>query len=355
MLKKKKKIIIAMSGGVDSSVVAQLLVNQGHEVAGIFLHFWKEPNGVENKCCSLSSLMDARLVCNQLGIKLYTLNFKEEFKKEVVDNFLTEYAHGRTPNPCVVCNRKVKLGLLITQARKLGFDYVASGHYAQIKKQRGEYRLYRGIDKTKDQSYFLYRLTQNQLAHLLFPLGKYKKTEIRRLAKKYNLPVAEKAESQEICFVSAKGHNNFLQKYLELTSGKIIDQENNIIGKHQGLPLYTIGQRKGIKIGGTGPYYAVSMDYKKNILYVSKDRDDQKLYRDQLYIDDLHWINKTPKLPLKCQAVLRYGHPAVKATIQLKNDKYVAKLAQKQRAITPGQSIVLYQGKQVVGGGFISL
>ncbi|MFH0840508.1 MAG: tRNA 2-thiouridine(34) synthase MnmA [bacterium] len=355
MKHKKEKVIIAMSGGVDSSVTAKLLVDQGYKVAAIFLHFWKEPGGSENKCCSLSALMDARMVCNLLGIKLYTLNFKTEFKKQVVDNFITEYALGRTPNPCVICNRKVKLGLLIQHARKLGFDYVASGHYAQIKKSRGGCTLHQGIDNTKDQSYFLYRLTQDQLSHLMFPLGKYKKTKVRTLAKKFKLPVAEKRESQEICFVSAKSHNDFLKKHLSLKPGKIMDLDNNIIGEHQGLPLYTIGQRKGIEIGGTGPYYAVSMDYKKNILYVSKKKDDPRLYTDNLIIKDIHWINKEPKLPLKCHAVIRYGHKPVNITITKKNSKYEAKLAQKARAITPGQSIVLYKGKQVLGGGFISI
>lgn len=355
MNKQPTKVIVAMSGGVDSSVTAKLLVDQGYEVAAIFLHFWKEPGEAENKCCSLSSLMDARMVCDQLGIRLYTLNFKTEFKKEVVDNFLAEYASGRTPNPCVICNRKVKLGLLIQHARKLGFDYVASGHYAQILKRRGAVALYKGIDATKDQSYFLYRLTQEQLNHLMFPLGKYTKTKVRAIAKQAKLPVAEKPESQEICFVSAKSHNEFLKKHLKLKPGKIMDLNNQVVGKHQGLPLYTIGQRKGIEIGGIGPYYAVAMDYQKNILYVSKHKDDPKLYTDRLLIQDPHWIGKEPKLPLKCLAVIRYGHKPVKVVISRKSGKYEAKLASKQRAITPGQSIVLYQGKQVLGGGFISL
>ncbi|MFH1745272.1 MAG: tRNA 2-thiouridine(34) synthase MnmA [bacterium] len=355
--KKKKKIIVAMSGGVDSSVAAKLLVDQGHDVVGVFLHFWKdEQSGGENKCCSLESLMDARRVCKKIGIKLYTLNFREEFKRNVVDYFLHEYAAGRTPNPCVKCNKFVKLGLLIKRAKELGYDYVASGHYviSKIEKNKESVRLFKGVDDVKDQSYFLNDLSQEQLKHLIFPLGKFKKNQVRKMAREFGLPVAEKRESQEICFVSASGHNEFLKKYLKLKSGPIKILGGKTIGEHNGLPLYTIGQRKGIDIGGTGPFYAASFDYKKNILYVVKDRDHSLIYNDSLMVKKINWTSgQEPKLPLKCQAVIRYGHKADGAQIHKKNKNYLIKFSEPQRAIAPGQSVVFYLGDEMIGGGVI--
>jgi tRNA-uridine 2-sulfurtransferase len=236
--KQKLKIAVAMSGGVDSSVAAKLLKDQGHKVVGIFLHFWKEEIGgkksLENKCCSAQALLDARRVAKKIGIPLYTLNFAKIFKKQVVDNFLSEYGRGKTPNPCVRCNKLVKLGLLIKQAKKLGFDYVASGHYVRLKENHKTFSLYAAKDKNKDQSYFLYTLNQAELKHLLFPLGDYLKPEVRRLAKKFKLPVAEKGESQEICFISDKSHNDFLKRHLKLKPGKIKTLDGQILGQHQG-------------------------------------------------------------------------------------------------------------------------
>lgn len=389
---KKLKIAVAMSGGVDSSVAAKLLKDQGHEVVGVFLHFWKEEQpplikggrgdlNFENKCCSAEALLDARRVADKIGIPLYTLNFAEIFKKQVVDNFLSEYGKGKTPNPCVRCNKSVKLGLLIKQVKKMGFNYVASGHYAINKNSK----LLKAKDKNKDQSYFLYALNQAELKHLLFPLGNYTKPQVRKLAKKFKLPVAEKPESQEICFIPGKSHNEFLERHLKLKPGPIVILERSasgaiksrnfseknqdsisrsapsrmtkggIIGSHQGLPLYTIGQRKGIKIGGTGPYYAAKMDYKKNILYVVNNAHDKILYNNKLIAKNVNWIaGAEPKLPLKCQAVIRYRHKPVKCVInKINKNKYRVKFAKPQRAIAPGQSAVFYQGGEVLGGGVI--
>ncbi len=356
--KKNKKVLVAMSGGVDSSVAAQLLVDQGYEVAGVFLNFWKDEKvggKAENRCCSLEALVDAKNVVAKIGIPLYTFDFSQPFKEAVVDNFLSEYASGKTPNPCVVCNREIKIGRLLKYAQKLGFDYVATGHYLKIKQIKGEYRLLKATDEAKDQSYFLYTFNQSELSQLLFPLGKYTKPQVRRLAKKHKLGVESKAESQDICFLSGP-HNNFLKRYLKLKTGPIrIIETGEEIGEHQGLPLYTIGQRRGIEIGGTGPYYVSGYDYTKNILYVVKNWNEDILYRDSLVVRQVNWLtSETPKMPLKCEAVIRYGHPAVKCVVREKNkSSYLVEFNSAQRAVTPGQSIVFYHKNRVLGGGII--
>lgn len=343
-----------MSGGVDSSVAAALLKKQGYVVIGIFMKFWNEAdNRSENKCCSLDAFNDAQKVANQLGIPLYTFNFKKDFKKQIVDDFLKQYQMGLTPNPCVRCNQFIKFGLFLKKAKALGCDYIATGHYVQIKKTGDNYYLLKGQDKTKDQSYFLWTLKQEQLKHILFPVGKYNKTEVRKLAKKFGLPVFNKKDSQEICF-TPKRHNEFLKKYLKLKSGSIITLDGAKVGEHQGLPLYTIGQRKRIAIGGIGPFYAVKLDYKKNILWVARKFDDQAIYGKSLIAKEVNWITKEPKLPFSCQIKIRYGHPAVTAIIkQKKAGSYVVEFKKPQRAITPGQSAVFYKGQKVLGGGII--
>jgi tRNA-specific 2-thiouridylase len=356
---KNKKVLVAMSGGVDSSVAAQMLKNQGYQVAGIFLHFWKDDKAsktVENRCCSLESLADARQVAAKVKIPLYTLDFSAPFKKAVVDNFLSEYAAGRTPNPCVVCNKQIKIGRLIKYSQKLGYDYVATGHYLKIEKKGRSYRLFKARDKNKDQSYFLYTFKQSELKHLLFPLGNYIKPRVRQLAKKYELLVAQKSESQDICFL-AGAHNDFLKRYLTLKNGPIkLLKNKQIIGEHQGLPLYTIGQRRGIEIGGTGPYYVAKLDYKKNILYVVQEWNEDVLYKSNLVAKKVNWLNdRVLTRKMSCQAVIRYGHKAEKCIVSpLGKNKVAVEFNKAQRAITPGQSVVFYQGKEVLGGGLIT-
>jgi len=367
---KKIKVLVAMSGGVDSSVAAKILKDKGYDVTGIFLHFWKEgsDNHFENKCCSNKALMDARIVAKKINIPFYTLNFFKEFKNEVVDYFLKEYECGHTPNPCVVCNKKIKLGKLIEYAKKLGFDYIATGHYARIKREFpisnfqfskknekvNKIKLLKGVDNNKDQSYFLYTLSRDQLKHILFPLGGFTKEKVRQMAKKFKLPVAEKKESQEICFIPEKSHNEFLKRHLKLKKGEIKTLDGKIIGKHNGLPLYTIGQRKGVEIGGVGPFYTAKMDYKKNILYVVNNCNDPILFKNNLIAKNVSWIsNSVPKFPLKCEAVIRYRQKGVKCIINSKNSNILVKFNDPQRAITPGQSVVFYKGKEVLGGGII--
>jgi len=372
--KNKLKIAVAMSGGVDSSVAAKLLKDQGHEVVGIFLHFLKPSYAkasegkerdnfdlsavalaeVENKCCSAEALLDARRVADKIGIRLYTLNFAKIFKKQIINNFLDEYKKGKTPNPCVRCNKLIKLGFLIKQAKKLGFNFVASGHYVNLKEKNKKFIMQAAKDKTKDQSYFLYTFNQKELASLLFPLGGYTKKQVRQLAKKFKLPVAEKSESQEICFIPDKNHNEFLRRHLKLTSGKIKTIDEKVVGSHLGLPLYTIGQRKGIEIGGTGPYYATKMDYKKNILYVVNDGNDKSLYSNKLTAKNVNWLlDDEPKFPLKCQAVIRYRHKPVECVVTKNKTNYQVKFKEPQRAVTPGQSVVFYKKDEMLGGGII--
>jgi len=359
-----------MSGGVDSSVAAQLLKNQGYDVAGVFLHFWKDESAgdkAENRCCSLESLLDARAVAAKIGIPFYTFDFSSPFKKVVVDNFLSEYAAGRTPNPCVVCNKQIKIGRLLKYARRLGFDYVATGHYLRLKRVGREERLYKAKDKNKDQSYFLYTFTPEELKHLLFPLGAYTKPQVRKLAEKLKLAVAAKPESQDICFLSGD-HNKFLKKYLPLRPGEIRRLETGEkIGEHQGLPLYTIGQRRGL-IGGTGPYYAAKFDWRRNILYVVKNWNEAVLYRSGLIAKKVNWLSgRTPRRVFKCGAVIRYGHQAVPCVVTPTVGKgkekggagkdgqnYQVKFLKPQRAVTPGQSVVFYEKEKVLGGGIIS-
>jgi tRNA-specific 2-thiouridylase len=377
MVKKQKlRVIVGMSSGVDSSVAAALLKKQGYDVVGVFMHFWKEPlagqaaqnNLIENKCCSLESLEDARKVCQTLGIPLYTANAEKEFKREVVDYFLAEYKNGRTPNPCVACNEHIKFKVLFEKMLQMQGDFVASGHYA-VKKQETRnkqqtFRLYQGKDQEKDQSYFLYNFNQKQLAKILFPVGKYKKAEIRALAWKMKLPVFNKDDSQGLCFTPEKYPEMFLRRHLKLKKGDIKNTSGKTIGQHEGLPLYTIGQRRGINIGGDGPYYVAGKDLKKNVLFVTNDEKDPTLFQREMAVEKVNWIAAELKLPAKVMVRIRYRHPAVSAIIKAcivnrvlhsaRRSMYIVEFVEPQRAISPGQSAVFYSVKgELLGGGRI--
>lgn len=348
--------MVAMSGGVDSSVAVALLKKQGFDVVGVFMRFWSEPasgaGSAMNKCCSFEAYADARRVAQKLEIPIYTMNMKVPFKKLVVDYFLKEYQAGRTPNPCVECNRFIKFGELLRKAKAMGAEYVATGHYARV----SGVKLLKGKDSEKDQSYFLYTLTQDKLKQILFPVGDYKKPKVREMAKKFCLPVHAKKDSQEVCFVGVS-LKNFLKKYLKVKSGKIVEIENGkVLGKHEGLPLYTVGQRKGLKLGG-GPWYVVKIDIKKNVLYVS--RDQKKLLSKELTAEKVNWISGgAPKLPLHVNAKIRYKHKEASCVIKkIGNSRlqpaYKIIFDKPQRAITAGQSVVFYRGDEVLGGGVI--
>jgi len=353
MMKKKEKVIVAMSGGVDSSVAAALLKKQGYDVVGVFMRFWSEPAGgagcAMNKCCSFEAYSDARRVAQKLGIPIYTLNMKVPFKKLVVDYFLKEYQAGRTPNPCVECNRFIKFGELLKKARAMGADFVATGHYARVNNGK----LLKGKDSEKDQSYFLYTLTQDKLKQILFPVGDYVKPRVRAMAKKFGLPVHAKKDSQEVCFVGAS-LKSFLKKYLKVKSGKIVELESKkVLGKHDGLPFYTIGQRRGLALSG-GPWYVVKIDTKKNILYIS--RDEKKLLSKELIAEKVSWIaGSAPKLPIRVKVKIRYKHKEAPCVIKKIKNNYKIIFDKPQRAITAGQSVVFYRGDEVLGGGVIKL
>lgn len=372
-----------MSGGVDSSVAAALLKKQGFGVVGIFMKFWKDGKTAKNSCCTVESEKMARLVTKKLGIPFYVINAEKEFKKKVVDYFLHEYKKGNTPNPCVVCNKEIKFGLLIEKALKMGADYVATGHYARLRREtqnpkleirnskfetkraytkfydRGNLCMLKSKDENKDQSYFLWQLNQKQLSRVLFPVENYTKPEVRSLAKKFDLPSAQTPESQEVCFVPGTTAD-FLKKYLKIKPGPVIEQAQNgvknIIGQHNGLWFYTIGQRKGIEVQ-QGPWYVVAKDFKNNNLIVSKNKKD--LLQKELIAKNVNWISgKEPKLPIKVQAKIRYRHPVAKTTIyrlQLPKGRHGYKLvfAVRQKAVTPGQSVVFYRGAELLGGAII--
>ena len=375
MIKKKKaKVVVAMSGGVDSAVAAALLKKQGYEVIGVFMQFWF-PTGVvygENRCCSLESFNLAKETADILGLKIHKLNFGQEFKEKVVDEFLKDYGQFKTPNPCVACNKFIKFDSLLKKALMIfEADFLATGHYALVKKTRKQenkktkiqYNLLRPKDKNKDQSYFLYNLKQDQLKHLLFPLAGYKKEEVRKLAKKFKLPVSTRKDSQEICFVG-DSHYNFLSRYLKLKPGKIVTFKKShparggdkggweVLGQHKGLSLYTIGQRTGLGLAG-GPWYVVGFNKNKNFLIVTKDQNQSKIFSKSLKCHRVGWINAEPKFPLKCQAQIRYRGQAQKCVVRKKNNILTVEFFKSQRAIAPGQSVVFYSGREVLGGGVI--
>lgn len=345
-MKRSKKVIVAMSGGVDSSVAAALLKKDGFNVIGAFIKFWSEPSKkgmafVANKSCSPESEKRACLVCEKLNIPFYIFNFEKEFKKKVVDYFIKESKAGLTPNPCVVCNKEIKFKLLFKKLLSLNADYIATGHYVRIDKGK----LLKGRDKNKDQSYFLWKIDKKVLKHVLFPIGGYKKDKIKNLAKKFDLPVVNIPESQEICFVQ-KTIADFLKRYIKDKPGKIVDTKGNVLGRHQGLWFYTIGQRKGIDLS-TGPYYVLDKDIKKNLLILTKRERD--LYKKELSFRNANWFSKV-SFPLQAKARIRYGHKTVSAVI----DKGKVVFSRNQRAITPGQSVVFYKGSEVLGGGIIT-
>lgn len=352
---KKKTVVVGMSGGVDSSVAAALLKQQGFDVISVFMKNWSQEVG-DYGCTWAQDSEDARKVAAVLGIPFYVWNFEKEFYDRVVEYFLREYKAGATPNPDVMCNKEIKFRAFLDKALALGADCVATGHYARIMyhESRNMYQLLRGIDPAKDQSYFLYTLKQEQLAKVLFPIGAYKKSEVRELAKKFGLPNFAKKDSQGICFIGKIDVREFLQERIKAKQGEIVTTSGQTLGRHIGLPFYTIGQREGIGLGGSGPYYVADKDIKKNHLIVTNDQQDEKLWKKEFEIGDVSWVFRQPRFPFKAGVAIRYHHPAYTAKLSSMTDHRLRIIFdQPQRAITVGQAAVIYQGDEVLGGGVI--
>ena len=354
-----ERLIAALSGGVDSSVAAVLLVERGHEVTGMMLRLWAErgtSSASANRCCTPDAVERARRVAAQLGISFHLIDAQDAFKKEVVDYFIAEYASGRTPNPCIHCNRIVRFGILLEQAQALEADFIATGHYARMRRVGKRYQLLRGRDRWKDQSYFLHSLTQEQLAHIKFPLGELTKEEVREIARRRGLPVAEQPESQDICFVADGDYRRFLvERFPELMRpGPILDTGGQVLGRHQGLPAYTIGQRKGLGISAPEPLYVLAIEPEKNALIVGPA---DELGRDHCRAENMHYISgETPNAPFRATAQIRYrARPAAVTVKPLPQDEAEVHFNSPQRDITPGQFLVLYteKGNVVLGGGVI--
>ena len=356
----RKRILVAMSGGVDSSVTAALLREQGHEVIGISMQVWDyakftAPEGEEfGSCCSLDDIHDARRIAEQLGIPFYVVNFEEEFQERVIDDFVDAYFRGRTPNPCVRCNQLIKFDLLLKKARELGADYLATGHYARVVPgDDGIFRLCKGLDPRKDQSYFLFTLTQEQLAMTLFPLGGLTKTEVRELATRYGLRVAQKKESQEICFIPDDNYVRFLEEERGTgrLAGNIVGTDGMVLGRHNGTYRYTVGQRRGLGIAHTEPLYVVRLDAGRHEVVVGTERE---LYSAGLLANDVNWIVPAPGVPLEASCKIRYRHQPVPCRIEpLPEGRVRVRFETPEKAVTPGQAVVFYDGDCVLGGGWI--
>ncbi|HTK05251.1 MAG TPA: tRNA 2-thiouridine(34) synthase MnmA [Candidatus Eisenbacteria bacterium] len=349
----KKKITVAMSGGVDSSVAAALLVAEGHEVTGAFMKNWSDTaDPCTGECAWKQERQDALRVATTLGIPFETFDFEEEYRAEVVDYMVREYAAGRTPNPDVMCNSKVKFHLFLRKALANGADMIATGHYARVAEHDGRFDLLAGVDGNKDQSYFLHRLNQEQLSRTLFPIGHLPKPEVRRLAKEFGLPTAEKKDSQGICFIGKVDLAEFLGAKIAGRPGPIVTTDGHVVGRHRGAVPYTIGQRHGLGIGGGAPYFVVDKDIARNTVVVA--RDQAELDAPALIAREAHWIaGEPPAFPLACQVRIRYRQPLQQATVTSDGATLRVAFAKPQRAISPGQFAVFHDGDRCLGGAVI--
>ncbi len=347
-----------MSGGVDSSTTAWLLKDKGYEVIGatMCIGTMERARGGPARCCGLADIEDARRVALQLEIPFYVFYLRDEFERDVIEYFCGEYAKGRTPNPCILCNEKLKFGSFLQKALDLGAEYISTGHYARLEfdESRKQYFLKKGVDLRKDQSYVLFSLSQNQLHYLLFPLGDFRKEEVRQRAFQLGLRVHDKPESQEVCFIHETSYHPFLQERFResIEPGPIIDQKGNVLGRHKGIPFYTIGQRRGLRLAKGKPLYVIGIDRKRNALMVGEEKE---VYGDTFIVNSVNWIiSREVTSSFTAQVKIRYNHPGSEAVISPKEKGEVqVEFKTLQKAITPGQAAVFYDGETVIGGGWI--
>ena len=352
---RRSRVVVAMSGGVDSSVAAALLIEQGYEVIGMMLRLWSEPGtGHENRCCTPDSMEQAKRVSSQLGIPFYAVDAQDVFYNQVVQYFIDGYTQGVTPNPCLVCNRHIRWEFLLDHALAVGADFMATGHYAQTRKTNGRIQLLRADDRNKDQSYILHVLDQKQLSKAIFPLGEYAKKEIRQKAADLELPTAVRPDSQDLCFLGNGDYREFLRRNYSqsIEPGKILDQHGNTLGDHRGLAMYTIGQRKGLGVNASYPLYVLEKDVKSNVLIVGPN---EELLQDRLSVEEVNWVSvEPPKNPFRAQVKIRYKSADEWATIDpIENGRLEVHFDQSVRGITPGQAAVFYEKELCLGGGII--
>ena len=353
------KVMLGVSGGVDSSVAALLLTQQAYAVSGLFMQNWDEDDNGE--CHAEQDRKDALAVCGKLGIPFYARNFAKTYWSEVFAHFISEYKSGRTPNPDVLCNREIKFKTFLDEAQALGADKIATGHYAQVQERDGQFHLLRGFDQNKDQSYFLHQLGQKQLAATLFPIGHLPKTEVRELAKTASFGTAEKKDSTGICFIGERDFREFLGQYIPAQSGEIRSIDGQKVGEHSGVFYYTLGQREGLHIGGikgraASPWFVVGKDIHQNILFVDQGIDSEWLHSSHLHSETVHWVSgQAPASEFRCTAKTRYRQHDVDCTVNVHSDNTLSVVFdQPQRAVTPGQSLVLYQNDICLGGAVIA-
>jgi len=354
LIMEKKRILVAMSGGVDSATTAALLKEEGHEVIGVTMQLW-DYGDAEGGCCSTDDVRDARRVADQIGIPHYVVNYMELFKKYVVNDFVSKYESGQTPIPCVLCNQFMKFDFLLKRALELGADYLATGHYARIEREEENDTFYLGtaLDYNKDQSYFLFTLTQKELSRLIFPLGSRTKKEVREIAARMNLRVASKPESMGVCFITGEKYREFLDDYLKRGKqrGVIVDEDGNVLAEHNGIASYTVGQRRGLGIARGKPMYVTRIEPERNRVYVGEAKD---LFRSTLVADSITWVGEIPGGVIDVRSKIRYRHPASESTLEITSgNRAFLQFKEPQRAITPGQAVVFYKQDRVLGGGWI--
>ena len=358
----KEKVLVAMSGGVDSSVTLLKIIEMGYEAIGVTMKLWEYSamggnNLQDNNCCAVSSINNAKLICEKMGVPHYTIDFTESFKDKVVDNFVSEYLKGRTPNPCVRCNSFIKWDTFIEQADLLGAKYIATGHYAQIKIDNNNYTIEKGVDCKKDQAYVLWGIPKETLKRTILPLGDLTKEEVRNIARKHKLETAETPESMEICFIADNNYKRFINEYAKdktdkIQNGKTLNEQGEVIGENDGYINYTIGQRKGIGLTNPDPLYVKKIDANSNTITVSEKKS---LFKNKCKVSKINWLIETPAFPLNLDCQIRYNGYISKASIDSINQDYIVSFDEPQLAITPGQSIVFYNKNQLLGGGIIEL